>query len=146
MAKRVSIVFLALFALAYLPAQSALSTVIFSDDFESYALNSYPSPPWVNMFSGVTGYVTNAQALSGVQSFRSESRYNWARWDYVPLVIPDLVSYHAAVRLTEVGKGCAVGFGFVEPGAPNTGRWANSVYFGNDGHIYFSTRTAGSPC
>jgi hypothetical protein len=143
MDKRFCLIILACVALALLPAQTARAGVIFSDDFEGYANNAYPAPPWVNLFSGANGYVTNAVAHNGSQSFRSESYYDWARWDYVTLSLPDLFSYHAAVRLTTAGRGCAVGFGFMQPGTTNTGRWANAVHFANDGTILFSTRTAG---
>ena len=130
--------------IAFLPAQNASSAVIFSDDFESYANGSYPAPPWVNLFSGVTGYVSNTMAYSGNQSYRSESRSSWARWDYVTLTLPDVFTYHGAVHMVNDGRGGAVGFGFMQPGTSNTGRWANAVHFANDGTIYFSTRTAGS--
>jgi hypothetical protein len=134
----------ALLAITFAIPQSVQAHVIFCDDFESYALNTYPAPPWTNMFSGFSGYVTDEQANTPTQSYRSESRPNWARWDYVTLAIPDHVIYEAAVYLTAEGRGGAVGFGFMQPGTTNTGRWANAVYFGNDGNIYFSTQTAGS--
>lgn len=134
----------ALLAITFAIPQSAGAHVIFCDDFEGYELNTYPSPPWINMFSGASGYVTDEQSNTPTKSYRSESLPNWARWDYVTLAIPDHVIYEAAVYLTAEGRGGAVGFGFVQPGTTNTGRWANAVYFGNDGTIYFSTQTAGS--
>jgi hypothetical protein len=135
---------LTLLAIAIVIPQSVRAHVIFCDDFESYALNTYPSPPWINMFDGVSGYVTDEQSNTPTQSFRSESWPNWARWDYVTLMIPDHIVYDAAVYLTAEGRGGAVGFGFMQPGTTNTGRWGNAVYFANDGMIYFSTQTAGS--
>jgi hypothetical protein len=121
----------------------AQTTVIFFENFESYTIDSYPPAPWTNMFSGNSGTVSAAEAHSGSQSYRSESNPGWARWDYVTLTIPDEIIYHASVFLTSAGKGGAVGFGFVEPGASNTGWWTNAVHFANDGNIYFPTRTAG---
>jgi hypothetical protein len=145
MAKRaILVVFVLVLAVSFTIPRSALATEIYCDGFESYPVNTYPAPPWINMFSGVSGYVTDEQAYIGLQSYRSESYPNWARWDYVVVDIPDQVIYQAAVYLTEAGKGCAVGFGFVQPGTSNTGRWANAVHFANDGTIRFSTQTAGS--
>ena len=120
------------------------SAPIFEDNFDSYSAGVYPPAPWTNMFSGSSCIVTPEQAQSGPHSLRSESNPNWARWDYVALTIPDLLTYEAAIYMTAADRGCAVGFGFVEPGQPNTGRWANAVFFANDGNIHFSTRTAGS--
>jgi hypothetical protein len=115
-----------------------------SDDFDTYTVGTYPSPPWLNMFSGASGLVSDVQSRSNPQSFRSESNPNWARWDYVLLpAVPDKLVYQAAVFLTSPDKGGAVGFGFVQPGTSSTGWWANAVHFANDGNVYFSTRTAG---
>lgn len=125
------------------PSASAQTTVIFFENFDNYAVDSYPPAPWANMFDGVSGAVSAAEARSGAQSFRSESSSTWARWDYVNLTIPGEIIYHASVLLTEAGKGGAVGFGFMEPGSSSTGWWANAVHFANDANIYFSTRTAG---
>jgi hypothetical protein len=127
-----------------LPAGAFAQPILLADGFEGYAADTYPGPPWTNMFSGQSGLVSTLQAAGGVQSFRSESLPNWARWDYVTLTIPDHLTYRAKVYVETAGRGGAVGFGFVEPGAPNTGRWANAAYFAGDGSIYFSTRTAGS--
>jgi len=132
-------------ALVVALATPALGGVaIFEENFDGYGPGVYPSPPWAYMFDGVSGLVSDAQAFNPPHSFRSESSSNWARWDYVTLTIPDLVSYHACIYLTAADRGGAVGFGFVEPGTSNTGWWANAVYFGNDGNIYFNTRTVGS--
>lgn len=145
MAKRAVLAVMAALLVVFLVGpQSAYSHVIYCDEFDSYDVNSYPSPPWVNMFSGVSGYITDEQSHTPNNSFRSESNPMWARWDYITLVLPDYFTYRAAVYLTAEGRGGAVGFGFMQPGTTNTGRWGNAVYFANDGMIYFSTQTAGS--
>jgi len=132
-------------AIAFLVAvPAAASVTIFEDNFDAYTAGVYPPAPWTNLFSGHGAVVSADQSSSAPNSFRSESDPNWARWDYVTLTIPDRVSYHARVYLTAADRGGAVGFGFLQPGTSNTGWWANAVYFGNDGNIYFNTRTAGS--
>lgn len=131
-----------LFIITFAIPISAHSAVIFSDDFESYTSGVYPSPPWYNIFSGRSGYVTTEQARSGTQSFRSESYSNWARWDYVPLsTVPDRFVYQAAVYLTAPGRGGTVGFGYRRPTVPNEGRFGNSVFFAPDSKVYFWTVT-----
>jgi hypothetical protein len=118
------------------------ASTLISDDFETYLSGTYPSPLWQNMFSGTSAFVSIEQALSGTQSLRTECTYNWARCDYVVLPdIPDELEYRAAVFLTAADRGCTVGFGFVEPGTPNTGRIANSIAFWNNGEIYFDPLT-----
>jgi hypothetical protein len=86
------------------------------------------------MFSGASAFVSDAQARSGSQSFRSESNPWWARWDYVPIApIPDYVEYRGAVRVETAGRGCLLGFGYQEPGVSGTGWAGNSVAFYIDG-------------
>ena len=63
--------------------------------------------------------------------------------DVPPLTRESIATF--AVHMMNDGRGGAVGFGFMQPGTSNTGRWANAVQFANDGTIRFSTRTAGSP-
>lgn len=122
----------------------AVSAEIFSEGFESYAPGSYPSPPWLNMFSGISGTVSTEEAYTGSQSFRSESYSNWARWDYVVLsTMPDKMIYRGAVYLTESFKGAFIGFGYMQPGTSNTGRATNTFHFNNNGDIAFETKTAG---
>ena len=129
--------------LVAMPLQAGLP--IFEDDFDAYTDGTYPGTPWTEMFGGVGGVVSAEQALSPPHSFRSESLPNWARWDYVTLTIPDNVSYGAAIYLTEDGRGGAVGFGFVQPGVPSTGWWANAATVGRVRSLV-SALGWGSPC
>jgi hypothetical protein len=131
-------------AILLVASSAAAQTVIFSDDFESYTAGSPPGSPWQNMFSGFSCVVTTEQANGGTQSMRSESYWDWARWDYVQVPVSDFILYEAAVQVRDAGKGGAVGFGFVEPGTTSTGWYANAVLFSGDGNIYWTTRTVGS--
>jgi hypothetical protein len=108
------------------------------NDFESYAVGTHPGSPWYTIFSGASGYVTDEQAHAGTRSFRIENHPTWARWECVSIgTIPDWVGYRGWVMVATAGRGGALGFGFVQPGVPNTGRWANAVVFLNDGRLIF---------
>ncbi len=133
---------LTIFLLVLAVAMPVDAGTLVSDDFETYPAGTYPSPPWLNMFSGTSGLISTEQALSGTRSFRAECISTWARCDYVVLPeIPEEIEYRAAVFLTAADRGCGVGFGFVEPGTPNTGRMANAIVFWNNGEIHFDPLT-----
>lgn len=125
-------------------SQTPWAGTIYTDGFEGWADGAYPAPPWQNMFSGVSAYVTSSVAHTGAKSFRSESYPGWARWDYVLIdTLPDNLEYSGAVQIMTAGRGGALGFGYVEPGNPSTGWNSNSVVFGGDGMIAFYSRTVG---
>jgi hypothetical protein len=88
---------------------------LFEDSFENVALGRYPGENgWQNLFSGRSGYVSDAVAHAGSKSFRLESRSVWSRTDYVPLAeIPDRLSYEASVY-TDPTPGRSAFVGFVE--------------------------------
>jgi hypothetical protein len=126
-------------------AGAATAQLPYSDGFEGYAVGAYPTPRWANLFDGYSASVSDATAYSGTKSFRIESYPTWARWDYISIgTIPDEIGFRGAVRVETAGRGGALGFGFLQPGTTNTGRGANCIAFGNDGVIYWYTRTAGN--
>lgn len=137
---------LAVLAALLLRLPAARADVIYTDGFEGFTLGVYPAPPWTNLFSGVSAAVSDLQARSGSQSFRSESNPGSARWDYVLMPsIPDYVEYRGSVLLESAGRGCLLGFGYEDPDAPGTGWNGNSVAFDNDGVIRFYSRGIAAP-
>jgi len=132
-------------ALLCLAPTNTPATELVNDNFDSYTAGTYPGAPWWNMFSGIGASVTTEVAMSAPNSLRLESSSNWARWDCITLTLPagELVAA-AQLYFTDATRGGAVGFGFVQPGQSNTGWLANAVMFGNDGQVYWATKTAGS--
>ncbi len=137
---------LALLLITVLGWSTATSAAaIYNEGFEGWAVGAYPAPPWQNMFSGASAYVSDLAARSGVHSFRSESAAGWSRCDYVAMVsIPDTCVYRASVLVNTPAWGCGVGFPYVDPNAPSTFWSGNSVIFDSDGMIRFYSRSIGS--
>ena len=112
----------------------------FQDNFESYAAGTHPSENWITRFSGESGLISAIIAYEGNQSFKLESRPDWARVEAIPLPdLPDYIAYEACILLNQPDKGYVIGFGFMESG--NTYRWRNSFQFSNDGKILISGET-----
>ena len=131
--------------------------VIYSDNFDAWPLDpypsdswhsTYPSPPWQNMFPGWRAFVTDGMPFNNTDGrvcFASWSDEFKPRWDYVQMAsIPDLVSYGGLVKVWVGGAGVALGFGYVDPSASDSGWLANAVVFDNDGMIRFYSRSVGS--
>ena len=132
-----------LFVAAIAGPMEAQSGTIFWDDFESYVVDQHPSPPWIMMFPGVDGRVSNEQANSLTQSYKSVSFPTWVRTDYVSLgVLPNKLVYRVAVFITTPNQGATVGLLFKV--GSNEVWTANAVVFGDDHNVYFWTRTAGN--
>jgi hypothetical protein len=133
-------------SMLFVGPQAAEAAALYAEDFETWSVGAYPSPPWANIFPGVSAFVTDLQARSGSKSFRSESNPGSARWDYVQMAsIPDLVEYRGSVFLESAGRGCFLGFGYRDPDSPGTGWLGNSVWFSNDGVIRFYSRGLPAP-
>lgn len=112
-----------------------VTALLFEDDFESDSVGSYPSPPWYNLTSGVSAYVSTEQACSGTKSFRLEGYPMWARGDVVSLSPPDKLSYEVCVYLTSAGKRASVGF--LERFGNMLPRF-NGIYFDDNGTLWFT--------
>ncbi|HET6348896.1 MAG TPA: hypothetical protein VFH88_07400 [Candidatus Krumholzibacteria bacterium] len=141
----IGIVLSAVFLSFYI-ARPATAQPLIDENFDAYAVGAYPASPWWTMFSGVSGAVSAEQATSAPNSLRLESLPNWARWDCVAINAPQaqVVTCQASFYCTDITRGAAVGFGFVDPGNPSTGWLANAVLFDNNGQISWVTKTAGS--
>jgi len=121
---------------------NALSIDILREGFESYPADSYPAPPWSNLFPGVGGYVTTEQAHSGSKSFRSGAYYDSPRVDYVRVIIPDRITYRGSLLMAEEGKGASIGFAFIMIGPePSTASIdyseSETVHFDAKGNVSF---------
>ena len=79
------------------PASVHAVSLPFLDGFETYAAGTYPSPPWIILYSGRYAEVTTAQAYSGNKSFMLVGRYNWSRADAVNVSFPENFTYSFAV-------------------------------------------------
>ena len=67
-----------IFILSIIPLTYS-QTIIFEDDFESYATGTLPTPNWITRFSGYSAQVSEAVSISGTKSFELVSNPNWAR-------------------------------------------------------------------
>jgi len=80
-------------------------TVLFEDDFKSYADGEYPSSGgWHNIWDGKSGYVSTEQAASGTKSLRQESYPSWARQEAVKIDPIDRIGYEVSVYLVDTSK------------------------------------------
>jgi hypothetical protein len=90
------------------------STVLASDDFETYAVGSYPSAGgWYMQWSGYDAQVVSEVAFSGSQSFRLQGYPSSVRSDGLdlPLDSVNALTYRVAVRIPSDGSvGAKVGF------------------------------------
>lgn len=110
-------------------------TLLVSDDFENFVVGDYPDENgWMNMYDGVTAYVSSDNAYSGSKSLRLEAYPNWARADYISLSFPEHFSYEVAVYVEDTSRGAVIGFAVAK--SPYLYNF-NSVLFGNDGNIRF---------
>jgi hypothetical protein len=110
-------------------------TVLFEDDFESYATGTHPAP-WVVRYIGFSGAISEDVAVSGDKSFKLVSYPLWARVEAIPLAtIPDHIVYEGSVYVNETTKGGVIGFGFTDPPASYFGR--NFIQFRSDAQIMF---------
>jgi formylglycine-generating enzyme required for sulfatase activity len=119
-----------------IPADS----VIFADDFDTYATGSFPSSgAWNLKYNGMGDsyqIVDNAQSVSPPNSLKLEGEANWAASADHPLAeTPDYVTYEVDVKVTQPGSSvmnyhdAAIGLE-----NPNIGTWGTryaGVNFGN---------------
>jgi hypothetical protein len=100
----------------------------FSEDFESYQQDSYPSHPWQSLFDGKTASISEEEAFEGIKSFKLEGYSNWPRYEYIEVFnLLDSVKYEACMYMNSQDKGGAVGFLFKHPVYPTRHRWLNPV-------------------
>ncbi len=122
----------------------AFAGTIFSDDFESYTLNTFPSSGgWQLIYNGAgteNQYVDNVHSLSGSQSLRLVGSSCWSAATYHAIDIPAHVTLEANVFLDDiVGCGCEpilASLGLYNPGLGGWGTHFGAVYFRCDGNIY----------
>ncbi len=91
-------------------ASTGWSKIIASDNFESYAVNSYPSSNWYNMFSGVDAIISSQYGVWGSQSFRLEGHPSWSRVDAKDISYSNRIEYQVWVYLPNTTRGAIVGF------------------------------------
>ncbi len=108
------------------------SKIIASDNFESYAVNSYPSSNWYNMFSGVDAKISSQYGVWGSQSFRLEGNPSWSRVDAKDLSYGNRIAYQTWVYIPNATRGVIVGF-FKKDG--NMAPSYNAIHFNNSGRI-----------
>jgi hypothetical protein len=118
------------------------SAVLFQDDFESYDLNTFPSPGgWTIIYNGAGDsyqHVDNATAVSGTKSFHSVGSDCWASTNFRAVDIPDKVTFEVNVRIDQVVS-CGCGpdlahMGLYGPGGSWGSYWR--AFFRCDGNIY----------
>jgi hypothetical protein len=83
---------------------------LFEDNFDSYSNGSGLPSPWVNFWSGVSGYVTSEQYYSSPYCWRSSAFPYWARYDGIPMNRRDHFCYEARIMTTDPSKRALIGF------------------------------------
>ena len=117
---------------------------LFFDDFESYALGTFPSSGgWQLRYNGAgssSQYVDNAHSVSGFQSLHLVGSSCWAAEAYHPDDIPAHVRLEAMVFVDQiVSCGCTPSLGGVSLVNPALGTWGTGfgeVMFKCDGNVY----------
>lgn len=135
MKKKISLVKVILFGLALgiaFPGSVSAVNLPFLDSFETYAAGTYPSPPWINLYSGRYAQITTEQAYSGNKSFMLVGRYNWSRADAVNISFPENFTYSFAVMVAPGSAGGLVGIAKSWGGANPT----NGVGFDPDANRF----------
>jgi len=115
---------------------TAASTTIFADDFESYAVDTFPSAGgWSQIYSGAGAtlqYVDGTHAVSGTRALHLAGGAScWSATVAHDVTFPQVFSYEVDVFVDQiVGCGCS---SFIVELGPNTGY---HVAFFCDGKIY----------
>jgi len=111
-------------------------TIIFEDDFESYAAGTLPTPNWITRFSGQSAKISEAVSVSGTKSFELVSMPYWSRVEAHQLSeIPDYLVYEGWVYLNQSDKGAYIGYG--KKISASEYRTYNIITFRYEGEITF---------
>jgi hypothetical protein len=124
--------------MAFTPKVAADTSVIFQDDFESYAVSTFPSAGgWQIVWNGAGNQyqvITNSYYASPTKSLQLVGSYGWSvvvKKDFS--TSSNLIGYEAKMMSTNAGGGGSIGF-FNGPIA-QWGRYYATVGFGSDGYI-----------
>jgi len=121
------------------PKVKAQETILFQDDFESYAVGTFPSTGgWQLWFSGAgQNYVTDTVSVSGTKSYHSRGSMGWAAWIARPFTsVSRFLGYEVCMRAEDVGGSYySVCAGFLQKTGPGTANLFASIWFKQDGTI-----------
>jgi hypothetical protein len=131
--------------LIFISNSSAIAgTTIFSENFESYNLSSFPSSGGWQLIYGGAGtsqqYVDNTHTVSGSKSFHLVGSYCWSANVYRPTDISSRMRLEAKIFVNQiVSCGCSPILACIGLDNPSLGAWGTvfgAVCFRCDGKIY----------
>jgi len=126
------------------PQVKAQETIIFQDDFESYAVDTFPSAGgWELWFDGQGSQyqkITDVVSFSPTKSLTMLGRDGWAAVAARPMIVANEISFEARVRVESFGLGSADKSGADIALAKKVsdtiwGSWARVGFLGN-GYIW----------
>jgi hypothetical protein len=123
----------------------AAGTTMLHDDFESYGVGTFPSPPWQMWFNGKGSSqqkIVDTTYVSPTRSLRLWGQNGWAAVVAKPITVTtDTMDYEVMVRVENLGlaakNGAIVGFVYKVSGSIWTA-WAQ-VVFDSNGNIKSGT-------
>lgn len=146
MKKMLSIVTIALIVLStfsLISPRAKAEEMIFEDDFENYAVDAFPSPPWQMWFSGkgtAEQRIVDTEHVSGSKSLRLWGADGWGAVAARPITLTvDTIGYEVMVKAENWGlqyetkTGAILGFGYKISGSLWT-YWGR-VIFQSDGYV-----------
>ena len=124
--------------------QTQQGSLIFSDNFDSYALGTFPSSGgWQIIYNGAGTsyqYIDNTHSVSGSQSLHLEGSSCWGAQIFNTINIPASVIFEYNIFIDSiVSGGCTPDFAIPALFNPSIGSWGTGfggVSFNNDGNIY----------
>jgi len=118
---------------------------VFSDNFDSYKIDTFPSSGgWQLIYNGAASgsqYVDNAEYVSAPNSLRLEGSECWSANAYHPVTFPSsFATVQGWVYIESIPSGgCTTTTAYLAPENPSVGTWGTTyggVFFDNDGKIH----------
>jgi hypothetical protein len=118
--------------------------LVFSEDFDSYAVGTFPSSRGWSLIYGGAGasyqYVDNTHSVSGGKSLHLVGSSCWSANAFYPISIPSRVRVETEVFVDQiVSCGCTSILAHIQLVNPNLGTWGTAfgmVEFNCDGNVY----------
>jgi len=128
----------------FTPQGSATENVVFQDDFESYAVATFPSAGGWNLVWNGAGnqyqVITDSYFSSPTRSLQLMGSYGWSavvKRDFTSS--SDIIGYEASLMALPGGGGSV---GFFNLPIDTWGRYYALVHFGSDGYIWVSEKSS----
>lgn len=134
-------------ALALVQGSGHAQSPVFSDNFDSYKVDTFPtSGGWQLLYNGAgtsQQYVDTAEYVSASNSLRLEGSGCWSANAYHPVTFPSLATVQGWIYLESVPNGgCDSTVAYLDPWNPGVGTWGTAyggVWFLNNGKMAFGS-------